>query len=99
MKKLLFQLDPDPVPSAFDTVVAYDGGADQVIIHGGINPDNVGTIVDGAIFTRSPKEKKFTALFVGGSNMEAGQNLLKAVRKKLFADFRLSVMLDSNGIN
>jgi methylenetetrahydrofolate/methylenetetrahydromethanopterin dehydrogenase (NADP+) len=99
MKKLLFQLDPDPIPSAFDTVVAHDGGADDVIIHGGINPDNVGTLVDGAIFTRSPKEKKFTALFVGGSNMEAGQNLLKAVRKKFFADFRVSVMLDSNGSN
>ena len=99
MKKLLFQLDPDPIPSAFDTVVAYDGGADHVTIHGGLTPDNVGTIVDGAIFTRSPKEKKFTALFVGGSNMEAGQNLLKAVRKKFFADFRVSVMLDSNGSN
>lgn len=99
MKKLLFQLDPDPVPSVFDTVVAYDGGADHVKIYGGINPDNVGALVDGAIFTRSPKEKKFTALFVGGSNMEAGQNLLNAVRKKFFADFRVSVMLDSNGSN
>ncbi len=99
MKKLLFQLDPDPVPSAFDTVVAYDGGADQVILHGGLTPDNVGPLVDGAIFTRSPKEKRFTALFIGGSNMEAGQNLLKAVRQKFFADFRVSVMLDSNGSN
>ncbi|MGH8728327.1 MAG: NADP-dependent methylenetetrahydromethanopterin/methylenetetrahydrofolate dehydrogenase [Burkholderiales bacterium] len=99
MKKLLFQLDPDPVPSVFDTVVAYDGGADHVKIYGGINPDNVGTLVDGAIFTRSPKEKKFTAIFVGGSNMEAGQNLFSAVRKKFFADFRVSVMLDSNGSN
>jgi len=99
MKKLLFQLDPDPVPSVFDTVVGYDGGADHVKIYGGINPDNVGVLVDGAIFTRSPKEKKYTALFVGGSNMEAGQNLLNAVRKKFFADFRVSVMLDSNGSN
>jgi hypothetical protein len=29
MKKLLFQLDTDPIPSVFDPVVAYDGGADQ----------------------------------------------------------------------
>src|SRR5919199_816933 len=99
MKKLLFQLDPDPVASAFDTVVAHDGGADDVVIHGGINPDNVGPLVDGAIFTRSPKEKKYTALFIGGSNMEDGQNLLEAVRKKFFADFRVSVMFDSNGSN
>lgn len=99
MKKLLFQLDTDPIPSVFDTVVAYDGGADHVKTYGGLNPNNVGPLIDGAIFTRSPKEKKFTALFIGGSNMEAGQNLLKAVRKKFFADFRVSVMFDSNGSN
>jgi hypothetical protein len=29
MKKLLFQLDTDPIPSVFDTVVAYDGGMSQ----------------------------------------------------------------------
>jgi hypothetical protein len=99
MKKLLFQLDTDPIASVFDTVVAYDGGADHVKAYGGLNPDNVGPLVDGAIFTRSPKEKKYTALFVGGGNMEAGQNLLKAVRKKFFSDFRVSVMFDSNGSN
>ena len=99
MKKLLFQLDTDPIPSVFDTVVAYDGGADHVSAYGGINPQNVGALVDGTIFTRPPKEKKYTAIFVGGSNLEAGQELLSAVRKKFFADFRVSVMLDSNGSN
>jgi hypothetical protein len=99
MKKLLFQLDTDPIPSVFDTVVAYDGGADHVKPYGGLNPDNVGGLIDGAIFTRSPQEKKFTALFIGGSQMEEGQKLLKAVREKFFADFRVSVMFDSNGSN
>lgn len=99
MKKLLFQFDTDPNPSVFDTVVAYDGGADHVIGHGGVNPDNVGSLVEGAIFTRPPKDKKFTAIFVGGGNMVAGQNLFKAVQKMFFYDFRVSVMLDSNGSN
>ena len=99
MKKLLFQIDTDPIPATFDTVVAYDGGADHVTALGGISPANVGAIVDGAIFTRAPKEKKFTAIFVGGSNMAAGEQLLKAVKKKFFSNFRVSVMLDSNGAN
>jgi hypothetical protein len=99
MKKLLFQLDTDSHPSVFDTVVAYDGGADQVIGHANITPDNVKPLVEGAIFTRAPKDKKNTALFVGGSDLEAGQNLFKAIRKQFFADFRVSVMLDSNGCN
>ncbi len=29
MKKLLFQLDTDPIPSVFDTGVVYGGGMDQ----------------------------------------------------------------------
>lgn len=99
MKKLLFQLDTDTHPSVFDTVVGYDGGADHVIGHGGLTPDNVGPLVEGTIFTRAPKEKKNTAIFVGGSDMAAGQKLFEAVQKMFFADFRVSVMLDSNGSN
>jgi len=99
MKKLLFQLDTDPHVSVFDTVVAYDGGADHVIGHSGITPDNVGALVDGTIFTRAPKDKKNTAIFIGGSDMQAGQALFGAVQQRFFADFRVSVMLDSNGSN
>lgn len=99
MKKLLFQLDTDQHPSVFDTVVAYDGGADHVIGHGNCNPTNVGALVEGAIFTRSPKEKKNTALFLGGSDMIAGERLLEAVKNTFFSNFRVSIMLDSNGSN
>lgn len=99
MKKLLFQLDTDSHAAVFDTVVAYDGGADHVIGHAGITPANVGGLVDGAIFTRPPKEKKYTALFIGGSNILAGQAVLEAVRQKFFMGFQVSVMLDCNGCN
>ena len=99
MKKLLFQLDTDIHPAVFDTVVAYDGGADHVIGYGNVSPENVTPLIEGTIFTRAPKEKQFTAIFVGGSNMAAGQELFKAVQKNFFADFRVSVMLDSNGSN
>ena len=99
MKKLLFQLDTDTHPAVFDTVVAYDGGADHVIGHGGVTPDNVRALVEGAIFTRAPKEKHNTALFIGGSDLAAGEQLLEAVERVFFADFRVSVMLDSNGSN
>lgn len=99
MKKLLFQFDTDVHPSVFDTVVGYDGGADHVIGHGGVTPDNVGALVDGAIFTRAPKDKKNTAIFIGGSSMAAGEAVLAAVRQRFFPGFQVSVMLDSNGGN
>ena len=99
MKKLLYQFDTDEHPAVFDSVVAYDGGADHVIGHGNVTPDNVTSLVEGTIFTRAPKEKKYTAIFVGGSDMVKGEALFKAVQKNFFADFRVSVMLDSNGSN
>jgi len=99
MKKLLFQFDTDANPSSFDTVVAYDGGADHVIPHGGLTPDNISSLVEGTIFTRAPKDKKNTAIFVGGSNIVAGQELFLAVKKHFFPGFQVSVMLDSNGSN
>jgi len=99
MKKLLFLLDTDPVSSVFDTVVGYDGGADHVVGYGGVTPSNVGALIDGAIFTRGPNEKRYTAIFIGGGNMAAGEDLLGAVKKRFFGNFRVSVMLDSNGSN
>ncbi|MDP9007463.1 MAG: NADP-dependent methylenetetrahydromethanopterin/methylenetetrahydrofolate dehydrogenase [Pseudomonadota bacterium] len=99
MKKLLYQFDTDSLPSVFDNVVGYDGGADHVSAYGGVNADNVGGLVEGAIFTRSPKDKKSTALFIGGSNMVQGEAVLRAIHAKFFAKFRVSIMFDCNGSN
>ena len=99
MKKLLYQFDTDAHPSVFDNVVGYDGGADHVSAYGGVNAANVGSLVEGAIFTRSPKDKKNTAIFIGGSNMPQGEAVLAATRAKFFAKFRVSVMFDCNGSN
>jgi hypothetical protein len=95
----LFLLDTDPFTSVFDTVVAYDGGADRVAGYAGVTPDNVGPLVDGTIFTRGGKDKQNTAIFVGGGDMGKGEALFAAVQKKFFGPFRVSAMLDSNGSN
>jgi methylenetetrahydrofolate/methylenetetrahydromethanopterin dehydrogenase (NADP+) len=99
LKKLLYQFDTDPLPAVFDNVVGYDGGADHISAYGGVTAANVGGLVEGAIFTRGPKDKKNTAIFIGGANMAEGQALLDAVRRKFFAKFRVSVMFDCNGSN
>jgi hypothetical protein len=99
MKKLLYQFDTDALPSVFDNVVGYDGGADHISAYGGINAGNVAGLVEGAIFTRGAKDKKNTAIFIGGGNMAQGEAVLGAVRKKFFGKFSVSVMFDSNGCN
>ena len=90
MKKLLFLFDTDPFASVFDTVVAYDGGADRVTGYANVTPDNVGALVDGTIFTRGGKDKQNTAIFVGGGDMTKGEALFEAVQKKFFGPFRVS---------
>ena len=99
MQKLLFLFDTDPYASVFDTVVGYDGGADQVAGYANVTPDNVGSLADGTIFTRGGKDKQNTAIFVGGGDMGKGEALFEAVKKKFFGPFRVSIMLDSNGSN
>jgi methylenetetrahydrofolate/methylenetetrahydromethanopterin dehydrogenase (NADP+) len=99
MKKLLYQFDTDAMPSVFDNVVAYDGGADQVSSYGGVQAAHVAPLVDGTIFTRAPKDKKNTAIFIGGGSLSQGEALLDAVRARFFGKFRVSVMFDCNGCN
>ena len=99
MRKLLLQLDTSPIASVFDRVVGYDGGADEIVTCAGVTEDNVRDLVHGAIFTRGPKDLHNTAIFIGGTDMAAGERLLKAVKDTFFGPMRVSVMLDSNGSN
>ncbi len=99
MRKLLLQIDSAPHPSVFDRIVAFDGGADEVMSYGGIMPDAVRDLVHGCIFTRGPQDLKHTAIFIGGTDMAVGEQLLAAVTKAFFGSMRVSVMLDSNGSN
>jgi hypothetical protein len=99
VRKLLLQLDASPHPSVFDRVVAYDGGADEVLSYGGVTEAAVRDFVHGAIFTRGPKDLHNTAIFIGGTDMAAGERLLDAVRKTFFGPLKVSVMLDANGSN
>jgi methylenetetrahydrofolate/methylenetetrahydromethanopterin dehydrogenase (NADP+) len=97
--KILIQLDTDPQPSVFDAVVAIDAGAEHLLRHGGVTPENVRDLVYGALFTRGPVDLATTAIFIGGSNVSAGEALLSAVKKTFFGPFRVSVLLDANGAN
>ena len=98
---VLIHLDTDPHPSVFDRVVAVDSGVQHLFTYGGVTPDAVMPLVHGCIFTRGLKDLARTAIFVGGSDVTAGEAVLAEVRKHLLPKFGLSVsvMLDSNGAN
>jgi hypothetical protein len=98
VKKILIQLDTDQHPSTFDSMVAHDAGVDALLRYGGVEPDAVQGLVQSAYFTRPPGDANL-AVWVGGSSVGAGEEVLEAVKKSFFGPFQLSVMLDSNGCN
>src|SRR6476469_4446135 len=99
MRKLLLQLDTSRLPSVFDQVVAYDAGADVIMSYAGVTEGDVRDLIHGCIFTRGVKDLHNTAVWIGGSNMSAGEQLLAMAQDALFEPFKISIMLDSNGSN
>jgi hypothetical protein len=98
VKKVLLQLDTDQHPSPFDAIVAHDAGVDVLLSHGGVTPEAVRDLVQGAFFTRAPGDASI-AVWVGGSDVGAGEEILDKVQATYFGPFRLSAMLDSDGCN
>ncbi len=98
-KRILIQLDGDPQPSSFDSVVAIDAGVEQLLRYGNVQATNVEPLVHGAMFTRGGDDLRQTAIFVGGSDVEDAEQILIACTKAFFGPVRVSVMLDAAGCN
>jgi len=99
MKKILLQLDSDRLASVFDAITAHDAGVDQILQYGGVTPDEVRNLVYGAMFTRGGQELKNSAVFIGGSDVSVGEEMLKAAQTSFFGPVRVSLMFDANGCN
>src|SRR5690606_29430968 len=46
-----------------------------------------------------PEDLKYSAVFIGGSNVGVGEQMLKQVQASFFGPLKVSVMLDANGAN
>lgn len=99
LSNVLLCLDSDAQPSVFDAMVALDAGADHLLRHGNIRPDDVRDLVYGLMFTRAASLLRHSAVFIGGSDAHQGEALLKATVDSFFGPLRVSVMLDANGCN
>jgi hypothetical protein len=97
--KILLQLDTDSRPSVFDAVVAIDAGVEHLLQYAAVSPEHLRNLVYGTIFTRGIDDLQNTAIFIGGSDVAAGEALLREVQQTFIGPMRVSVMLDSNGAN
>ena len=69
-KKILIQIDSDSHASTFDSIVAIDGGVDQLITLAAVSTVEIQSLVHGAMFTRGGDDLRNTALFFGGERCE-----------------------------
>jgi|LakMenEpi03Aug12_release.lakeMendotaPanAssembly.Ray.scaffolds.fasta_scaffold197503_2 hypothetical protein len=98
-RKVLLQLDVDPLASSFDALVAIDSGVEHLLQYAGVNRENLIPLVHGAIFTRGPADLRSTAIFLGGSEAATTDALYRIALKNFFGPLRVSVMCDPNGAN
>ena len=97
MKKLLLHCDTDPHACSFDAVVAYDASVDAILPYGGVTPESLPGLLRGAMFTRGPDDLRNTAVFLGGSSLPAGRELLRVCDETFFGPMRVSVLFDPSG--
>ncbi len=96
-RRILLQLDTDPHPSVFDSVVACDAGAELLLRHGNVEPAAVRDLVYGLMFTRGGEDLRGSAIFVGGTDVAAADAVLTQVLETFFGPVRVSVMADPSG--
>jgi hypothetical protein len=99
VKKVLLQLDTDEHPSPFDAIVAHDADVDVLLSQGGVKTEAVRGLVQDAFFTRGVDDLRTIAVWVGGKDVAAGEEVFREAQNAFFGPFRVSVMLDSNGCN
>jgi hypothetical protein len=99
VKKVLLQLDTEEHPSPFDAIVAHDAGVDVLLSHSGVKAGSARALAQDAFFTRGVDDLNTMAVWVGGKDVSAGEEIFDEVQKAFFGPFRVSVMIDSNGCN
>src|SRR4051812_16868389 len=96
-KHILHMLTPLKHMSPFDVNMALDAGYDAAIAYTNVLLDEVGGLVQDAIFSRPPKTGVRTGMFIGGKNAILALDMLSAAKKALVPPFGVSFFADPAG--
>src|SRR3989304_5146565 len=96
-KHLLYLFTTDAAASPFDVNMAYDAGFHAVVPYANVTEETGILLIQDGIFSRGPKGAKFTALFIGGNDVDLAETIRAAVSKSMFPPFQVSVMIDPKG--
>jgi methylene-tetrahydromethanopterin dehydrogenase len=83
--------------SPFDVNMAMDAGWVSTVPYINVEPSEVQGLVQDAIFSRSAKNLKRTAIFIGGRDTKQAMDMLKMAKQAMVPPFEVSVFADPSG--
>lgn len=94
---ILHMLTPAKNVSPFDVNMALDAGWTAVVPYTHVDLDDVGPLVQDAIFSRGPNSAKRTGIFLGGRDLHIAMDMLDGARESMLPPFEVSVFADPSG--
>lgn len=97
--RILIHLDHNPHPRVFDRIMSLDGGADQILAYGDVDPQDVPILVSGALYSRPREELSRTAILVTGTNDRVIAEMVRQAKRAFFGAYRVSILSECKGGN
>ena len=94
---VLHIITPEKNASPFDVNMAYDAGWNSIIPYTTVEIDEVKTLVQDTIFSRSPSALKRTGIFFGGRDCHTAMEMIDEAKKSMVPPFEVSVFADPSG--
>ena len=96
-KNILHMLTPHKHVSPFDVNMAADAGFDVIVPYESVTLEEVGDLVQDAIFSRPPQDGVSTAIFFGGDDAVLALDMIDAARNALVPPFGTHIFADPQG--
>ena len=90
-------ITPEKNLSPFDVNMAIDAGYEAIIPYTEIGTEEVGALVQDAIFSRGPEGVKRTGIFIGGRSVDTAIEMLKITKDSMVPPFEVSAFADPSG--
>lgn len=94
---LLHIFSPAVNVSPFDINMAYEAEYDNVIPYNNVTLDDIHTLTQDTIFSRSPTGVKRTGIFIGGREFSLAIDMLEKAKIAMVPPFEVSVFVDPSG--
>jgi methylene-tetrahydromethanopterin dehydrogenase len=94
---ILHLITSDKNASPFDVNMAIDAGWTNIIPYTGVEQSEIQTLIQDAIFSRSPSGLKRTGIFFGGRDTHEAMDMIQEAKKHMVPPFEVSVFADPSG--